>query len=250
MSKELITLSVGGQIFTTYPDVLRGSTFFDLYLSGQWKKEKKTTVKGVADIVLDRDAYLFGHILNFLRGCNYLLPKECVPELLYLGIPFEDKDIDYRIEQLTEEIKKIRLNQQKKCLLCNKPIRHSYNTCPEHKNFPGWPEKYKVIVRGKGWVPSKSVKIGDYVRIHRTTGYAIVTKIYKKSDAAVRESKTSNSKFSDGLLFYTKDNIERWDAEKRVSESDYKNIINFELDRCHLVHVKTKDEFHYFIKTF
>lgn len=74
MSDEVITLNVGGAIYTTtrctlgkYPDSMIGAMF-----SGQYVP---TAFDAQGNYFIDRDGFMFRHILNFLRSGRLCLPQ-------------------------------------------------------------------------------------------------------------------------------------------------------------------------------
>jgi hypothetical protein len=76
--KGKIKLDVGGTIFSTSLAVLTSikGTYFDAMFSGRWDLQKEED----GSIFIDRDPFVFRHILNFLRGdeplINLLTPME------------------------------------------------------------------------------------------------------------------------------------------------------------------------------
>lgn len=67
MSKDIITLNVGGVYFITRRATLTASPFFDALVRHRWEDE----------IFVDRDPFYFRHVLNWMRGVR-VLPDEDV----------------------------------------------------------------------------------------------------------------------------------------------------------------------------
>ena len=239
---DTVIIEVDDQTFKTHSDVLNCSKFFYLYLKNEWKKGET--------IVIDRDAVLFRHILNFLRGCNYLLPKECVPELVHFGIEFSDDDIDHTVEELRAEINELKLMLKKKCEICDLIMKSSYSICPKHIIFPGWLVQYEVDIEGKGWIPSSDVKIGDMIALAEDPGYAKVTQIYKRKDDSVRYNNDLNFAISDGLLVAISNGFKKWGIKTSEENCFQSNVINFELDRVRIIPIRAPNNIMFIAKTF
>lgn len=62
---EVVTLNVGGQLFTTHRETLQGS-YFEGMFSGKMKPGQ--TVNG--GIFIDRSGFLFEYVLQYLRNVN------------------------------------------------------------------------------------------------------------------------------------------------------------------------------------
>ena len=74
MSGEVITLNVGGAIYTTtrltmakYPDSMVGTMFGGQYVP--------TALDAAGHYFIDRDGFMFRHVLNFLRSGRLCLPQ-------------------------------------------------------------------------------------------------------------------------------------------------------------------------------
>ena len=75
MSDEVVTLNVGGQLYTTtkatltkYPDSMLGAMFGGQFIS--------STYDAQGNYFIDRDGTLFRHVLNFLRSGRLCLPQK------------------------------------------------------------------------------------------------------------------------------------------------------------------------------
>ena len=82
MSKNVVTLDVGGTIFRTTRSTLQRSGYFEAMLNGPWAE----TVQDGKPIFIDRDPENFRHVLGVLRDPQHELPNSMLYELDYFQI--------------------------------------------------------------------------------------------------------------------------------------------------------------------
>ncbi|KAL7314897.1 hypothetical protein PS15m_006412 [Mucor circinelloides] len=78
---KLVTLNVGGKLFTTYYDTLKRSSYFQELIQNK-KGEQAIAIKSDAQeesFFIDRDGDIFEAIMHYLRSCDIL---EKTPERL------------------------------------------------------------------------------------------------------------------------------------------------------------------------
>ena len=85
MTDEIVTLNVGGTLFTTSKSTLMIVPFFQRMFEGNWS----TTKLADGSIFIDRDPHIFGILLKILRGYTFDPDQFPDPDRSHL---FEDAD--------------------------------------------------------------------------------------------------------------------------------------------------------------
>ena len=237
---HLITIKADGYSFVTNTDVLMASNYFSVYLKNEWKKGDK--------IEIDRDGYLFRLVLNYLRGSNNLLPREVIPELDYFQIPYDSSIIDNTIEELRAEIQELKLLIQKKCVLCQTPIKTIYNVCSQHKYKSGWDENAEINVEGKGIIKSSDVQVGNKVYSNLVSKYVKVMKIFRRVMIEPEYIVSHNNiTFEVGTIVFR--NLNPFTLSDNSSKEQV-NIINFELENIHCVQLHKNKKYMVTVMTY
>ena len=76
---EIISINVGGTLFTTKKNTLCKSKFFVAKLNSDWK----------SDDMVDTSPENFVHVLNYMRNPNYSFEKKLSYELDFYGIDYD-----------------------------------------------------------------------------------------------------------------------------------------------------------------
>lgn len=94
MDKTIVKLNVGGIVYATTYDTLRGSVYLATLVEGDWDEKTHD------EIFIDRDGFLFRFILLYLRTGEFEIEKHYLKSLKneaeYYGIP----DMSVKIDQI------------------------------------------------------------------------------------------------------------------------------------------------------
>lgn len=129
LEENIITLNVGGHMFTTTKDtLLKGDTMLSKMFSGKYKWNCKE-----GNPFIDRDGSHFRYILNYLRSGRLVPPKDrqALEELLI------EADY-YGIKELSQEITSI-LEQERRVQYCKVLCTGD------------WIAQLNYLVENKGW---------------------------------------------------------------------------------------------------
>lgn len=246
MAEQTVTFQLDNQLFITTPEIISRSAYLTNLISGKWK-EKADEI-----IIIDRSPRLFMEILEHLRNRKYKVPENCRDELDFFAISYTEDDIDHTLSDLIRKVSEL---SGKRCKLCELPFTsNSYNICPECL-VHGWDSDCRVFVKDKGITLSSQVVVGDEV-CYRSDKYSKVTRIFRRDNVTVYPLNSSNytSVFlTKQLLIFACDSVVTVAEfnKNKLTNSQQKNVINFELDKAkRLVVYPPNSDQHFTVKTY